>query len=309
MELLEKLSNSDAIASNEKEIRDICLRELKEEYFMDNLGSLIFKKGNGGIKILIAAHMDEVGYMVSEIEPKIKVIPIGNVAKVDADVKVTTRDNKKIKAKLNHETLELELDDKENIFYGDMVTFDTEFKELEENMIEGKSLDDRIGIYAAVEIFKNYDGENTLYLALTSSEEVGTRGAKTTADLIKPDIAFVIDVVSSKDGRRTLGKGPLIEFYDKNFIPRKGMIELMQQTFEECNLSYQMDYMRNGGTDATSIHLTQNGILTLVTCIPIIDCHYPKSKANINDIKTLIKGYGEVLKKVDEQQIQKILIT
>lgn len=311
MKLLEKLSNADAIASNEKEIRDICQQEINSEYFMDNLGSLIFKKGNNGLKIALFAHMDEVGYMVCEIEPKIKVIPIGNVAKVDANVRITTRDNRKIKAKLNYENLELELgeEEKKYIDYGDMVTFDTEFKEIDENTLEGKSLDDRVGIYTAMEIFKNYGGENTLYLVLTSSEEVGARGAKTSANLINPDMAFVIDVVSTKEDRRLLGKGPLIEFYDKNFIPRKGMLELVKDTFIENMLLFQMDYMKNGGTDATNIHLKQSGILTLVTCIPIIDCHYPKSRVNKNDIKTLIKVYNKILDKIDRNKIHNILIT
>lgn len=321
------LSNLDAIASMEDEVRIFLKDELKDyadEIMYDNLGSIIFRIGdNKNSKIMLDAHMDEVGFIVKNIlnNGKILLKEIGNVSensKINVRARVTTFNGEKIYGVISGGSSNLYLDlglnskkevEELNIEIGNMVCFATEFIDYKINdVVEGKAMDNRVGCYILMQILKKLKYKkinSSIYFAFTSSEEVGLRGGRTAANLIKPNKAFVIDVVSSKDvfddtplNTRKNGKGFLIEVYDKTFIPSKEMINLVKTVAKIENVKYQLDTMNGGGTNAGEIHLQGSGIPSLVTAISIRYCHMAHSMVNMRDIEDLINVYVKLLQKI-----------
>lgn len=327
MDLLEKFSNADAIAANEFEIRQELIKELKkyaDEIFFDNLGSTIIRVGNRGPKLMLCAHMDEVGFIIKNIADsgKIYLKEIGNISKQickNVRCRITTNKKEKILAVLeideNDELfIDIGVNSKQKVLekgieIGNMVCFDTEFKKLTEDVVCGKAFDDRVGCYALSKIIqKIYKKELncTVYFVFSSSEEVGTRGAKTASHLVKPDFAFVVDVVSPKNGfdysyrnTRQNGEGFLLEVYDKTFIPNQYMINLVKNACKKLNIKFQLDTMNGGGTDAAEIHKNLDGVQSIVTAISIKYCHSPYSLVNFNDINDLVKVYEDIILNFD----------
>ena len=300
LELLKKLSNADAIASNEKEVRDIMVdfcEPISDEAFCDNLGSVIFKKTGReeGPKIMLCSHMDEVGFMVRSIsnDGMIFLINVGGVKELSKHmqkVRITTSNGNKIKGILNS-TYEngvskdvyvdigaITVEEVQNlgIQVGDMVTFDVDFEEFElNNIVCGKAFDDRLGCYIIAEILKRLskeNHENTVYLVGTSSEEVGIRGAKTSAYKINPDVVFALDVacfsnehVRNHTNCRQIGKGVMLTHFDRTLSPNKKMIELVKKQAKDINISLQLDMFSSGGTDGGEAHKVNDGKPTVFT--------------------------------------------
>lgn len=205
IQFLEKLSNADGIASNEQEVRDVLVAELKEyadEVSTDHLGSIIFKKGNRGPKIMLCAHIDEVGFIVRSISDmgQVMLMSVGGVkplAQFMQKVRITTEDGKKIHGiiQATYESnaatkvyVDLGAQTAQEVYdlgiqVGDMVTYTTEFEHFAlADVVAGKAFDDRLGCFIMGEVLKRLQGidhPNTVYMVGTSSEEVGIRGAKT----------------------------------------------------------------------------------------------------------------------------------
>lgn len=327
MDLLEKLSNLDAVASNEDEVRIFLKKELEnyaDEILYDNLGSIIFKIGNNDkSKIMLDAHIDEVGFIVKNIldNGKILLKELGNVSihsMNNVRARLTASNKKKIYGVIAGGLDDLHFDiginnleeiRKMGIKIGDMVCFDTQFRKYNSlNVVEGKALDNRVGCYILSKILKNLKGKklkSSIYFAFTSSEEVGLRGGKTSASLINPNVAFVIDVVSTKNiydnsnyNTRKNGEGFLIEVYDKTFIPSKKMVELVESVAIKEKIKYQLDTMNGGGTNAGEIHKLGVGIPCLVTGVALRYCHGPHSIVNMEDVEGLIKVYTKLLQNI-----------
>lgn len=330
-ELLKQLSNADSIASNEKEVRDIMVEfceSISDEVFCDNLGSVIFKKNGSedGPKIMLCSHMDEVGFMVRSVsnEGMIFLITVGGVkelSKYMQKVRVTTSQGKKIKGILNATydngtskdiymdigaTTAQEVYDL-GIQVGDMVTFDVDFEEFDlNNIVCGKSFDDRLGCYIMAEVLKRLSKEehkNTVYMAGTSSEEVGIRGAKTAVHKVDPDVIFVLDVacfsnefIRNHTNCRQIGKGVMLTHFDRTLAPNKKMIELVKNEAKNIKLNLQLDMFNNGGTDGGEAHKINDGKPTVVTCLPVRYGHCGYSIANTNDIEDCINLYVEIIK-------------
>src|SRR5699024_3806522 len=158
---------------------------------------------------------------------------------------------------------------------GDAVVPYFEFTQMQnEKMLLAKAWDNRIGCAIAIDVLKQLQNDshpNIVYGVRTIQEEVGLRGAKTSAHLIEPDIAFGVDVgiagdtpgVSNKDADSKLGDGPQIILYDASMISHKGVRDLVVQTAEEKEIPYQYATMAGGGTDSGAIHLTANGVPAL----------------------------------------------
>ncbi|SHK44577.1 Putative aminopeptidase FrvX [Clostridium cavendishii DSM 21758] len=334
LDLLKKLSNADGIASNEQEVRDIMVKVCKEystDILYDNLGSVIFeKKGlQCGPKIMIAAHMDEVGFMVRSIskEGLIFLMEVGGVkelAKYMQPVRITTSENKKINGIINATydngtSKDLYVDigattDKEvydlGIEIGDMVTYTTEFESLKVHDIAcGKAFDDRLGCYVMAEVIKrlkDIEHPNSVYMAATSSEEVGIRGAKTSAYKINPDVVFVIDVacfsnefVRNHTNKRQIGKGVMLTNFDRTLVPNRKMLKVVKEAAKEKNFNLQLDMFNKGGTDGGEAHKINEGKPTVVTCLPVRYGHCPFSIVNVKDLEECIDLYVEIIKNFD----------
>lgn len=338
IELLKRLSNADAIASNEEEVRSLLIEELKEccdDIITDGLGSVIFhKKGTAKdpLKIMFCGHMDEVGFLVRSISNigMVHLIAAGGVkneAKSNQMVRITTEDGKKIYGMMNStwngdhsqakETyIDLGCNNKEEVEalgvqIGDMVTFASESRTLNSpDLFAGKALDDRIGCFILAEALKNLKGkinENDLYFAMTSSEEVGIRGGETATYTIDPDVVFAVDVANAPDlvrdhtNQRKIGEGCMLVHYDKSMAANKKLLSYLKNLAKEHDIPYQCDMFSGGGTDAGKAHLEKGGRCACVIGIPLRFCHGPYSILHGSDVDHTITYLGCIIDSLNKE--------
>lgn len=315
LSLLKALSEADAIAASEQEVRQILLDEaarLGKEVRFDGLGSVLIRLNEAdGPKVMICAHMDEVGFIVRSIsaEGAIDVLPVGNVrmaARQLQPVRITTREESKIPGLLDGErtgsdvsTLRVDVgahsyDEviQAGIRPGDRVTFDTSFQVLPHQRIMGKAFDDRLGCYLLVTLMREWhDAElpAEVWLVASSSEEVGLRGGQTAARAVEPDLAIVLDTACwaknfdyGAANHRQLGKGPMLVLSDKSLIAPPKLTSWIETVAAGVGIPLQLDMFSNGGTDGGAVHLTGTGIPTVVIgpatryghcAASIADCH------------------------------------
>lgn len=317
IELLRQLSEADAIAASEQEVRDILLAEARrynKEVQFDGLGSVLIRVNeSSGPRIMVCAHMDEVGFMVRSIsrEGAIDVLPIGNVrmmARTLQPVRITTRDGRKISGLLDGEVKgdtvdNLRVDvgatsDEEvlaaGIDVGDSVTFNTLFTPLPNQRVMGKAFDDRLGCYLLVTLLRELHKAPLpceLWLVASSSEEVGLRGAQTASNKVNPDLALVLDTACwSKNfdygsaNHRQIGSGPLLVVYDKTLIAPPRLTAFVEKIARSLGIPLQKDMFSNGGTDGGAIHLSGTGVPTVVMGPPTRHGHCAASIADAQDI-------------------------
>lgn len=336
--LMEALSNADAIASNEQEVRNILISELKDYYdevFTDNLGSLILHKKGNGPKIMICAHMDEVGFIVRSITNmgQIMLMCVGapkQLAQMMQKVRITTSDGRKISGVIQSE---YKNDKAENVYVdigannlqevldlgiqvGDMVTYATSFEQFElKNIIAGKAFDDRLGCYVMAEILKRLNNHNNdVYFVATSSEEVGIRGAKTAVYKVDPDVVFPIDVACFNDefvrdhrNQRQIGKGMMQTNFDRTLAPNKKLVSLVRETAKKLKKNLQLDMFNMGGTDGGEAHKSRSGKATVVSCLPVRYGHCAYSIANVQDIEDMIEIFIDIIENYDDKKHQEVV--
>ena len=341
LEFLKRLSEADGIASNEGEVRKVLLDELKDysdNIVCDGLGSIIFSKESSdkAPKIMICAHMDEVGFIVRSIskDGMIHLMTVGGVKPLAQHlqrVRITTEDGKKIPAIINGtykdevtENLYADIGayTEEEVYnlgiqVGDMVTYATEFEEFDlPNRFVGKAFDDRLGCFVMGEVLKNLEGKNlssNIYFAATSSEEVGIRGAKTAAQLINPDVVFVIDVACNRNefvrdhtNKKQIDKGVMLMHFDRTLAPNKKMIKYVKNTANKINIPLQHDMFKSGGTDGGEAHKVNEGKPTVVTCLPVRYGHCAFSIVSPIDLNSMISLYTELILDFNSEKYNEI---
>ena len=346
-DFLIELSCADAIAGDEGEVRHLLQEKISNmgfaEVFYDGLGSLIVhlpptKTEQGkAAKLLFMAHMDEVGFIVRSISPigMLYLLPVGHVLPKSCDmqlVRLTADDGRKLRGILNSTRddnsvisdiyTDLGVDSEAEVrdygvAEGRMVTFDTNASMLSDERVAGKALDDRVGCAALLKALDllNQQSEriNDVYIAFSSSEEVGTRGGKTVADLVKPDIAVAVDTANHPEmdrgfrNHRQLGAGFMLEHYDKTMSPNRDLLRFAKALFEKHELSYQRDMFGGGGTDAGLAHLVDGGRLALVIGIPLRYCHASCSIADLRDIEGAANAVAALAQELDAAQLDSFL--
>jgi len=316
-ELLRKLSEADAIAASEQEVRDILLAEAQryaKEVRFDGLGSVLIRVNRSdGPKVMVCAHMDEVGFIVRSVtkEGAIEVLPVGNVrmmARTLQPVRITTRDGRKIPGLLDGETKGETVENLRvdigatcvdevlaaGIDAGDRVTFDTLFQPLPHGRVMGKAFDDRLGCYLLITLLRELHAiplDCELWLVASSSEEVGLRGGQTASRVVNPDLALVLDTAcwsknfdySSANHRQTEA-GPMLVLYDKSHIAPPKLTAFVEEVALAQGIALQKDMFSNGGTDAGAIHLCGTGVPAVVLGPPTRHGHCAASIADIQDI-------------------------
>src|SRR5699024_5411287 len=173
-----------------------------------------------------------------------------------------------------------------------------------ENVVFSQCLDDRVGCYVLIDTIKNVKKTNNdLYFVFSVQEEVGLRGAKTSAYRINPDMGIVIDVTGSGDTPKakkfaiSLDKGTAIKVKDNSILAHPKVRELMVEVAEEKDIPYQMEVLEFGGTDSGAIHLTREGIPSGVISIPTRYIHSTIEMASKNDIVNSIRLLTNLLEK------------
>jgi endoglucanase len=201
---------------------------------------------------------------------------------------------------------------------GDSVVPYFEFTQLKnDKMLLAKAWDNRIGCAIAIDVLKQLKGvdhPNTVYGVGTIQEEVGLRGAKTSAHLIQPDLAFGVDVgiagdtpgISDKEADSKLGEGPQIILYDASMISHKGVRDLVVATAKENDIPFQYSSMAGGGTDSGAIHLTANGVPALSITVATRYIHSHAAMLHRDDFENAVKLIVEVIKKVDQDTMAEI---
>lgn len=315
--LLKALSEADAIAASEQEVRQILLDEaerLHKEVRFDGLGSVLIRLNESkGPRVLICAHMDEVGFMVRSIsaDGAIDVLPVGNVrmaARELQPVRITTREESKIPGLLmgersGNEVSALRVDIgarsydeviQAGVRPGDRVTFDTAFQVLPHQRVMGKAFDDRLGCYLLITLLREWhdaDLPAEVWLVASSSEEVGLRGGQTATRTVDPDIALVLDTACwaktfdyGAANHRQLGKGPMLVLSDKSLIAPPKLTAWIESVAADVGIALQLDMFSNGGTDGGAVHLSGTGIPTVVIGPPTRHGHCAASIADCQDI-------------------------
>ncbi|MFB4159792.1 M42 family metallopeptidase [Geomicrobium sp. JSM 1781026] len=348
-QMLKDLTDANGVPGNERESREVMQKYITpfaDEVTTDNLGSLIAKKTGtaGGPKVMVAGHLDEIGFMVTQIDDKgfIKFQPLGGwweQVMLAQRVNIMTKKGNivgVIGSKPPHilpAEQRKKMVDKKDMFIdigasskeeaesfgvkpGDSVVPICDFTVMNnEKLLMAKAWDNRIGCALAIEVLKqlkDVDHPNEVYGVGTVQEEVGLRGAKTSAAAIEPDIGFSVDVgiagdtpgVSKSDAQAEIGKGPQILVYDASLISHKGLRDLVVDTAEAENIPYQFDAMAAGGTDGGAIQLTANGVPALSICIPTRYIHTHAGILHQDDFENAAKLIVSVIKKLDAETVK-----
>lgn len=330
---LQILCELNGISGREEKIRDYIISEISEfaEYTVDALGNLIiFKKGSETPKnkVMLAAHMDEVGLIVTFISEEgfLKFAPVGGIdPRVILGRTVIIGENGirgVIGIKPVHmvkddekgnipETDSLYIDigaaDKEDaekhISPGDTAYFESDFIKFGEGLIKGRALDDRAGCSTLIEIIKSKLTYDT-YFAFTVQEEVGLRGAKTAAFSIAPDYAIVVETTTAADIAGVpkekqvcrLGSGAVISFMDKSTVYNRELYNLAFSLAEKHQIKVQPKTVVAGGNDAGAIHSSGAGVRTLTVSLPCRYLHSPSCvicESDITEVTNIVKILSE----------------
>ena len=318
IDLLKKLTQAWGVSGREGNVRSIIYDEIKDyadEIITDNLGSLIaFKKGTGsGKKIMLSAHMDEIGLQIKKILPdgRLKVCHIGwvwtaalyndkvifrngivGVVGCDGNIEEAKNDTGKLYIDIGCTTKE---EAEKYVHVGDYCGFIGNFYELPEGRICSKSLDDRAGCYMLIEALRHNCGScpNDIYYVFSVQEEVGCRGAVAAASRIKPDIGISVDVTPDHfypcdlEGSNEVGKGIGVSIGNPSAMLDEYLVDTMLETCIQNNIPYQRDVMDRGGTDASSINLSNEGVR--VCGISLVD-RYPHSQSSVVSIADIENG-------------------
>ncbi|MBM7571969.1 M42 family metallopeptidase [Aquibacillus albus] len=351
LSMLKELTDARAIPGNEKEAREVMSKYISpfaDEVYTDNLGSLIAKKvgQENGPKIMVAGHLDEVGFMVTRIDDKgfvyfqtvggwwSQVMLAQRVTLLTKKGDVTgvigskpphilPPEARKKPVEIKDMFIDIGASSREEaeefgVRPGDSIVPYFEFTQMKnEKLLLAKAWDNRIGCAIAIEVLKQLKNEkhpNIVYGVGTVQEEVGLRGAKTSTNSIQPDIGFGVDVgiagdtpgISEKEADSKIGEGPQIILYDASMISHKGLRDYVIDTADEKNIPYQYASMAGGGTDSGSIHLTANGVPALSITIATRYIHTHAAILHREDFENAVRLIVEVIKGLDVDKVNEI---
>ncbi len=330
-ENLEKLSNACGVTGREEEVRNLLIKLMKpyaDEITVDKLENVIaIKKGRkGSPRVMIAAHMDEIGLMVKTItkEGFLQFAKMGgiddrillaqkvivhtqkgsllgvigskppHIQKEEERKKVITYDQLFIDVGAEN----LEDAKKLGVRVGDPVSFDVKYAKLTSDVVTGKAFDDRVGCAIIIETLKQLKSTDcTLYAVGTVQEEVGLRGAATATFGIDPDVGIALDVTVAGDvpGVREfetnmkMGKGPVLTVADAGLITHPKVLRLLRDTAEEIKIDYQIETGLPGSTDAARISMTRQGVPSGTISVATRYIHSPAGILSLKDVEKSAK--------------------
>ena len=342
--ILRELSEAVGVSGDEGNVRAILLdaiREHVDEIQVDTMGNVLaFKRGTGRrrLRVMLDAHMDEVGLMVvghngdgflqvrtvggidlrllpgtlfqvgSECVPGVVGIkPIHLIERKEGDRVAKIKDLVvDVGAKSRDEAKSLAP-------VGTYISFATVYRELGPT-VRGKAFDDRAGCAVMVELLRGERFRFDLYAAFTVQEEVGLRGAHTAAYTIDPDCAFALectvadDIPKDKQGVSStteLGKGPAITVMDRSFIADRRLVRLLTGAAKELDIPYQIKQPGIGGTDAGAIHRTREGVPSIAVAIPCRYIHSPVGLLSLDDFNNTVQLMRESLSRLTRRTLNK----
>ena len=308
IELVRKLTEAWGPSGYEHGIRALIREEvedLADEITVDPLGNMICRVGSGGKKIMVAAHMDEIGVMATFREPKSGYLRFANIGGL---INATLRGNR---VKFEDGTIGVigvhsNGGDKLDDFYIDVDNGEDDVTvpegspagfwrpmDVRGNRLVGKAMDDRIGCVVAIEAMRklNKKADNTVYFAFTVQEEVGLRGARTAAHGIDPEIGIALDVTRSGDESHgakmsvKLGGGAAIKVHDPGLVVPPQVVKWMVDRAEADGIAYQRELLAGGTTDAAAIQIARAGVPSGCISIPCRYVHTVSETVDVRDVQ------------------------
>lgn len=338
--LLSKICTTPGTSGFEQRIRKVVLDEIKDlvdDIQVDNMGNVYaIKKGKSDKKVMIGAHMDEIGFIVTHIDDKgfIRFHTLGgfdpktltaqrviihgkeDVIGVMASkpIHVMTADERNKVANLSDYFIDtgLTVDEvKALIEIGNPITREREFIEMG-NCVNGKSLDNRLAVFILIETLKQLKGKDVpydIYGVFTVQEEVGIRGANVSALKIKPDFGFGLDTTiafdlpgaSPHEMITKLGEGTAIKIMDASAICDYRMVDYMKKTAIKHEIKWQPEILTAGGTDTAGIQrMVEGGSIAGAVSIPTRHLHQVIEMANKDDIQASIDLLVACVSEIDK---------
>jgi len=336
--LLRTLSNAHGVSGSEGSVYEVIRKELEpyvDEIHSDPLGNLIGVKKGDGFSIMLAAHMDEIGLMVKYVDEKgfvhfvtlggwfaptlynQRVVLHGAKKKVPGVIggkppHVMEEEERKKPVKVEDMFIDIGVKGQEEaqklgIDVGTPITIDRDYTSLVGSRVTGKAFDNRVGVTVLVKTMQQLKTPHTVYAVCTVQEEVGLKGARTSAFSLDPDCAIALDVtipgdhpgIEKKQSSLEMGKGPAITIVDsagRGLIASRAMVEWLKTTADAHKIPVQLEVGSGGTTDATAIHLTKGGIPSTTLSVPTRYIHSPVEVVDLADLDGSIQLLTEALK-------------
>ncbi|MFD2046368.1 M42 family metallopeptidase [Ornithinibacillus salinisoli] len=345
LELFKTLTELQGAPGNEHDVRAFMRGELEkysDELIQDNLGGVFGVKKGDGPRVMVAGHMDEVGFMVTQITKRglIRFQTLGgwwNQVMLAQRVQVMTdngpvigvissipphnltEEQRKKPMEVKNMLIDIGADDKQDaekigIKPGQPIVPICPFTPMaNDKKILAKAWDNRYGCGLSIELLKELQNEtlpNQLFSGATVQEEVGLRGARVAANMIKPDIFFALDASPANDMTDDkefgqLGKGALLRIFDRSMITHRGMKEFILDTAESNDIPYQY-FISQGGTDAGQVHLSNNGVPSAVVGICSRYIHTSASIIHVDDYQAAKELLVKLVKSTDQNAVDHI---
>jgi putative aminopeptidase FrvX len=337
-QLLQKLSNAHGVSGCEGSVSEVIQKELEssvDEIMSDTLGNLIAVRRGDGFSVMLAAHMDEIGLMVKYIDEKgfLRFVTLGGwyaptlynqrvvlyggetpVYGVVGGKPPHVMDDEERKKPLKTEDMFIDIGVNSpeeaksmGIGVGTPITMDRELTHLAGSRVTGKAFDNRVGVTQLIRTMQRLDTPHTVYAVCTVQEEVGLKGARTSAFTLDPDCAIALDVtipgdhpgIEKKQSSLEMGKGAGITIVDssgRGLIASRAMVDWLKDAAEQHQIPYQLEVGAGGTTDATAIYLTKGGIPSTTVSVPTRYIHSPVEVVDLKDIESSVALLVQAMK-------------
>jgi endoglucanase len=346
LEFLKNLVDAHGAPGFESDVARVMERHLKGvgPFSRDKLGSFVCEKrgASASPRVMLMGHLDEVAFMVKSVtkEGFVRFLPLGGwwghvvlgqrlilkTRKGDVVGVVGSRPPHELRDEDRKKVLEIkdmyidvgatsdwDVKKKLDIRPGDPIIPESAFTVMANpNLLLAKAWDNRIGCAIAAETARRLVGvthPNTVIAGATVQEEVGLRGAQTSAFKVQPDVAIALDVGIAHDtpgteGDEKLGGGPLIVVYDATSIPNRGLLDLVVETARRLRLPLQFESVERGGTDAGRFHVSGQGVPSLSMGVPARYIHSHVSIIDRRDFESTVKLLVAVVKRLDRKTVE-----
>jgi endoglucanase len=343
--LLEKLSNAHGISGYENNVKQIMEDEITpyvDETRTDKMGNIIATKKGDGPTIMLAAHMDEIGLMVQYIDDNgfLHFVKIGGwfdqtlhsqrvaVHGINGQITgvigskpphVMKEEDRKKPVKAEDMFVDIGAKDKEDamkmgVDVGTAISMDRDFATLANGLVTCKAFDNRAGVTMLIDAMRQISETKvnaTIHAVGTVQEEVGLKGARTSAFGLNPDVAIAVDVtfpgdhpgISKSDSALEMGKGAVITVVDasgRGLIADRTVVKWLKETAEENEIPYQLNVGGGGTTDATAIHLTREGIPSSTISVPTRYIHSPVEVLSLEDLRSCADLIAKAVQNIDK---------
>ncbi len=341
-ELLKQLTETSGVSGNESKIREVIREEVEDHadsVKTDKMGNLVARKGSGNLTLMIAAHMDQIGLTVKNIDENgfIKFSKVGGVTTqslMNQRVDINTSDGEikgvigmkpphlmdkeKREALPDEDSLFIDIGakDKEEVEetgvkVGDYITFDRTASELQNDYVTSLAMDNRVGCLVGIEALKHFDEDYELAVVFSTQEEVGLKGAKTSAYGIEPDVALAVDVSIAgdvpgiKDDESTLETGEgveitMVQSNGRGLLTPENVKSWLVDTAEDNGHSYQPGVWEGGATDAAKINLVRDGVPTGSIGVPLRNMHSATEVVKVSDIEETVDFLEDAFQSMED---------